>query len=148
MSDKISRRDFIKKSAIGIAISGSVLSSLNLEEFTKSVAGKAVRISGDDLLVKLSENPSLSKPGGSVRVNDEIMLIRKSEAEFIAVKTICTHKGCDVELEGSKFVCPCHGSEYTIEGKVTEGPAKKDLTTYPVEFDSEKGTVTIKLKDN
>lgn len=148
MSNRISRREFLKKSAIGIAIGGTAFSSLNLESFTKSSTSTSVIISGDDLLIKLSENPSLSKPGGSLRVNDEIMLIRKSETEFIAVKTICTHKGCDVELEGNKFVCPCHGSEYTIEGKLTEGPAKKDLTTYPVEFNSGEGVITIKLKNN
>src|SRR4030095_1254182 len=81
----------------------------------------------------------------NVKVNDEIMLIRKSETEFLAVKTICTHKGCDVDLEGSKFVCPCHGSEYTLEGKVTQGPSKSDLKTYETSYDADKNTVTVMM---
>jgi Rieske Fe-S protein len=148
MSDKISRRDFIKKSAVGVIVGGAALKSFNLEAFAKAPAAKGItRVSGDDLVVKLSDNASLSKVGGTVKVSDEMMLIRNSESTFLAVRTVCTHKGCDVELEGNKFVCPCHGSEYTLEGKVTEGPAKEDLKTFETIFDSDKGTVTIKMQD-
>lgn len=150
MSGKLSRRDFIKRSAVGVIAGGAILSTMNVEAFAKTAAAnKAVfRKSGDDLVVKLADNTSLGKTGGSVKVNDEIMLIRKSETEFMAVKTICTHKGCDVELDGDKFVCPCHGSEYTIDGKVTQGPAKTNLKTFETIFDSDKGTVTIKTVAN
>ncbi|MCC6866989.1 MAG: ubiquinol-cytochrome c reductase iron-sulfur subunit [Ignavibacteria bacterium] len=148
MSKKLSRRDFIKRSAVGVIAGGAMFSTVNIEALTKtSAARKAIyRKSGDDIVVTLSENAALSKTGGSVRVNDELMLIRKSETEFTAVKTICTHKGCDVELEGNKFVCPCHGSEYTLDGTVTQGPAKDNLKTFETIFDSDKGTVTIKVQ--
>ncbi len=145
MAGKLSRRDFIKRSAVGVIAGGAMLSSFNIQAFAGSGAAKAVfSRSGDDLVVKLSDNAALSKVGGNVKVNDELMLIRKSETEFLAVKTICTHKGCDVELEADKFVCPCHGSEFTLDGKVTQGPAKSNLKTFETIFDSDKGTVTIK----
>ena len=148
MSGKLSRRDFIKRSAVGVIAGGAILSTMNVEAFAKTAAAnKAVfRKSGDDLVIKLADNTALGKTGGSVKVNDEIMLIRKSETEFLAVKTICTHKGCDVELEGDKFVCPFHGSEFTMDGKVTQGPAKTNLKTFETIFDSDKGTVTIKTE--
>jgi Rieske Fe-S protein len=146
MSGKITRRDFLVKSALGVVVGGTVLSSLNLEAFAKAPAAKGVvRKSGDDVVVKLSDNATLDKVGGSVKVSDEMMLIRKSETEFLAIRTICAHKGCDVDLEGNKFICPCHGSEYTLEGKVTQGPAKVDLKSFETVFDSEKGTITIKM---
>ncbi|HMQ77997.1 MAG TPA: ubiquinol-cytochrome c reductase iron-sulfur subunit [Ignavibacteria bacterium] len=150
MAGKLSRRDFIKRSAVGVIASGAMLSTINIEALTRSaVAAKAVfRKSGDDVVVKLSENAALTKAGGSVKINDELMLIRSSETSFLAVRTICTHKGCDVELEGDKFVCPCHGSEYTMDGKVTQGPAKTNLKTFETIFDSDKGTVTIKTGEN
>ena len=72
------------------------------------------------------------------------MLIRTSQTQFSAVKTICTHKGCDVDISGDKFVCPCHGSEFLLDGKVTSGPAKTNLKTYETVYDSDKGTVTVK----
>lgn len=145
MSDKISRRDFIKKSAVGVIAGGAILSSLDLTALANSPAARGVfKNAGDDTVVKLADNAALTKVGGSVKINDELMLIRKSESTFIAVKTICTHKGCDVELEGDKFVCPCHGSEFTIDGVVTQGPATKNLKIFETIFDSGNGTVTIK----
>lgn len=145
MADKISRRDFIKRSAVGAVIGGAAISGLNLDAFSAQSAKKAVfKRSGDDLLVKLSDNPALGTVGGAVTVADDIMLIRTDESTFIAVSTICRHKGCTVELEGDKFVCPCHGSEYTKEGKVTQGPAKTDLKAFETMFDSKSGQVTIK----
>ncbi len=149
MSDKISRRDFIKRSAVGVIAGGAILSSLDLTALANSPAARGVfKNAGDDTVVKLADNSALTKVGGSVKVSDEMMLIRKSESTFIAVRTICTHKGCDVELEGDKFVCPCHGSEFTVDGVVTQGPATKNLKIFETIFDSGNGTVTIKTGTN
>lgn len=144
--NKISRRDFIKRSAVGVIAGSAALSSFNLAAFANSPAAKGIlKISDEDIVVKLSDNASLGTVGGSVKINDELMLIRRTDTSFIALRTVCTHKGCDVELEGDKFICPCHGSEYTLDGKVTLGPAEKDLKSYQTTFDPDKGTVTIKV---
>ena len=45
---------------------------------------------------------------------------------------VCPHLGCIVqwnELEKS-FDCPCHGSRFTCEGKLINGPAKTDLKRF------------------
>ena len=47
--------------------------------------------------------------------------------EGITISLVCTHRGCKVEDKGDKYVCPCHGAEFDLEGRVTKGPAKKDL---------------------
>lgn len=149
MSDKISRREFIIKSAVGIAAGGAILSSFDIAKLAaESKLGKIMR-SGNDVVVNLKDakNSALAKVGGSILLNDDNMLIRTSQTQFTAVNLICTHKGCTVELEGNKFVCPCHGSEYSIEGKVTEGPAKKDLKTYNTVYDPTAETVTVKMGD-
>lgn len=43
----------------------------------------------------------------------------------------CPHLGCSVAIQqgGNKFQCPCHGSEFNLDGKVTHGPAVADLST-------------------
>jgi|SRR4030095_254045 cytochrome b6-f complex iron-sulfur subunit len=150
MPFKISRRDFIKRSAVGIVVGGAAISGLNMNVLGASGmlgAKKAVfHKSGDDLVVKLADNPALSTVGGKISVTDDIMLLRMDESRFLAISTICRHKGCTVELEGDKFVCPCHGSEYTKEGKVTQGPSKSDLKTFETMFDSSQGTITIKME--
>ena len=148
MSNKISRRDFIKRSALGVIAGSAVLSALDLKSIAANSAWGKVHLTGDDKVIKLSENKELTAVGGSIRIGDDQVLVRVSQTQFAAVNTTCTHKGCDVDISGDKFVCPCHGSEFTLDGKVTTGPAKKDLKTYETIFDSDKGTVTVKFKSD
>jgi glycine/D-amino acid oxidase-like deaminating enzyme/nitrite reductase/ring-hydroxylating ferredoxin subunit len=46
-----------------------------------------------------------------------------------AYSEICPHLGCILQWNGSEksFDCPCHGSRFTCEGKVVNGPANSDL---------------------
>lgn len=39
----------------------------------------------------------------------------------------CPHAGCLVKEKNNEFVCPCHGSRFSLDGKVLEGPATSDL---------------------
>jgi cytochrome b6-f complex iron-sulfur subunit len=148
MSGKISRRDFMKKSAVGVVAGTVLLSTFDLGKLLAASKKGAFRRSGDDIIVKLSDakNSGLATVGGSVMLDDDNMLIRTSQTQYLAVNLICKHKGCTVELQGDKFVCPCHGSEYTLDGKVTTGPAKTNLRTFETIFDSDKNTVTIKME--
>ena len=137
MSDKISRRDFIKRSAAGVVIGGTALSLLDIDNLFANSTKGSLHKSGDDIIVKLSDpkNAALASVNGSVLLDDENVLIRISQTQFLAVNLICGHKGCTVELTGNKFVCPCHGSEYDINGKFTQGPTKKNLDFfYPLLF--------------
>jgi cytochrome b6-f complex iron-sulfur subunit len=45
------------------------------------------------------------------------------------INAICTHLGCVVpwNVAESKFMCPCHGSQYDETGKVVRGPAPLSL---------------------
>ena len=138
MHEKISRRDFIKKSAFGVAAGTIALSGLDLAKIA-SQAGRAK--------IKLSEekNKPLATVGGCLLLDDDNILIRLSETQFLALNLTCTHKGCTVEYNGTKFVCPCHGSEYDREGKVLEGPSTKPLKTYETVYDATANTVTVKM---
>lgn len=54
-------------------------------------------------------------------------VIRKGE-ELFALSSICTHRTCKLDAEPNRsFFCACHGSTFDPGGKVTEGPAKRDL---------------------
>jgi len=46
-----------------------------------------------------------------------------------AFEAKCTHLGCTPrwEIASERFKCPCHGSQFNIEGDVVGGPAPKPL---------------------
>ena len=56
-------------------------------------------------------------------------VIRKGEKLF-ALSSFCTHRKCKLDAKSDRsFYCPCHGSTFSLGGKVTEGPAMRDLPT-------------------
>lgn len=57
------------------------------------------------------------------------------DGRFSAVSTRCMHRGCQVEPATDRFVCPCHGSEYTFEGEVLKGPTEHPLVRYRTSAD-------------
>lgn len=148
MSDKITRRDFIKRTALGIVVGGTFISNLELDRIFGKDQPLKYQGFGDDIIVKLSdpENSTLSQVNCYINLDDENVLVRLSQTRFLAVSLICRHKGCTVDVTGNKYVCPCHGSEYDLDGTVTHGPAKANLITYETNYDPEKGTVTVKMK--
>ncbi len=56
----------------------------------------------------------------------------------IALSSVCTHKGCNVDWQESEFVCPCHGSKFGAGGEVLEGPADEALSTYEAKIDGDQ----------
>lgn len=56
----------------------------------------------------------------------------------------CTHLGCVInQIENGRLVCPCHGSEYDLNGRVIKGPAYKNLEIIPSKIISDGTQVEI-----
>ncbi|MDH3327740.1 MAG: ubiquinol-cytochrome c reductase iron-sulfur subunit [Desulfobulbaceae bacterium] len=60
------------------------------------------------------------------------------DGSFLALSRTCTHLGCSVpwDEEQGKFVCPCHGSTFSLTGEVMTSPAPRPLDTYPVRIEN------------
>jgi len=54
---------------------------------------------------------------------------KDDQGTLYLVDTTCTHMGCEVEWNDGEqsWDCPCHGSRFSYEGLVLEGPAKEPL---------------------
>jgi Rieske Fe-S protein len=77
------------------------------------------------------------RPGeGAVFSTDEgkLAVSRDEHGTLHACSAICTHLGCDVAWNHAEqtWDCPCHGSRFSPEGKVINGPAVTDLVWRPV----------------
>ena len=60
-------------------------------------------------------------------IDQGFFVIRKG-TELYAISSQCTHRQCKLKVGSHRsFYCPCHGSTFDPSGKVTSGPAKRDL---------------------
>ncbi|MEK4061262.1 MULTISPECIES: FAD-dependent oxidoreductase [unclassified Paenibacillus] len=62
---------------------------------------------------------------------------RDTDGKLHLVDRTCTHMGCECEWNDGErsWDCPCHGSRYSYEGAVLEGPATVPLTKLAAETD-------------
>jgi Rieske Fe-S protein len=71
-----------------------------------------------------------SGEGKVIQVNGEKIAAYRDESNKLHLcSAVCTHMDCIVNFNQAErsWDCPCHGSRYTIEGEVIEGPAIFDL---------------------
>lgn len=91
-----------------------------------------------------SESAALSVTGAGldvdqmklVRVEDERIVVARTEKGLAAFSDRCTHRGgplSDGVLICGTVQCPWHGSQFDVNtGKVKCGPATEDIRVYPV----------------
>ena len=64
---------------------------------------------------------------------------------FVIFSPICPHLGCRYEWHGElsppKFQCPCHGSQFNLDGEHLAGPAPRGLD--PLPFQEQNGTAEL-----
>ncbi len=72
-------------------------------------------------------------PDSRTLLADPPAVLLHTPSGFSAISLVCTHLGCTVEQSAGGFTCPCHGSLYDANGKVTRGPAQSPLRKLRVE---------------
>ena len=75
-----------------------------------------------------------------------ILVVRDGARRFHALSMQCTHEGCPVRppVQGV-ITCPCHGSQYDLEGRVKHGPAQLPLARYAVEYHRWTKRLTLRV---
>lgn len=64
-----------------------------------------------------------------------VCLYHLKKENYAAALLQCTHRGCELEVGGGIYSCPCHGSEFNTKGEILSGPATKQLKTYTLTTD-------------
>ena len=144
--NSLSRRHFLEgcaACALGAALIGCASDSGGSGK-TQAVAQGGDFVIKDATQVEALDNGNalpFEFPGGVAG-----LLFRTKAGELGAVNAVCTHAGCIVnwsaENPAKAFGCPCHGSVFTVDGKVVQGPANKPLARYKVKLQGGDAVLT------
>ncbi|MEH2276748.1 MAG: ubiquinol-cytochrome c reductase iron-sulfur subunit [Nostoc sp.] len=127
------RRDFINWVGLGWIASSLPVAIAACSSQTTSTSGDWQTVGTSAELDKTGQLLAKNSPAGPV-----LVVGTSKAANLTAVNPTCTHAGCTVawKAEVKKFACPCHGSEFGVDGKVQKGPATEALKTYAAKIES------------
>jgi len=76
---------------------------------------------------------------------DEVLVNLQGEKP-VFFSAHCTHLGCKIKhVENDAFICPCHGSVFSLTGQVEKGPATRNLEMLEFSRDKVNGDYVVKL---
>ncbi|MDJ1180988.1 Rieske (2Fe-2S) protein [Roseofilum sp. BLCC_M91] len=93
---------------------------------------------GEDGFQALGTIPQLEAQGTILdrrNAPKSVLIFRHPDTQaIVALNPMCTHQGCTVELSAdeNRFQCPCHGSQFGLDGAVLSPPAEKPLPYFEV----------------
>ncbi len=72
-----------------------------------------------------------------------VAVFRGADATYVFENT-CPHLHCPLSWNADEnaWDCPCHGSQFTPEGKVVRGPARQDLRRLEASIDN--GAISLR----
>jgi cytochrome b6-f complex iron-sulfur subunit len=121
------RRDFLSGAAWWATAGALGLAGLGLARMPKPGV-----LPGPASELKIGPPEEYPVSADPARVPGQNLFILHDEEGIAAISAICTHLGCIVAQAADGFECPCHGSRFGPEGRVTQGPAPSPLTWYEV----------------
>ena len=140
-----SRREILRLGAVAAASACggcAIFGSRKADVTTEPVQG-VIRLTREQSAAMLAiEGGTLVQPAG---LHDKILVVHLNDNTLHAVSAICTHMGCTVAYnkDMGHLACPCHGSQYALDGSVIRGPAKQPLKRYDVT--TESGQILIRV---
>lgn len=130
--------------------SGSGSGGGTTSEGGSTVASPGFAMCGTELCIDLTSdaNAALREVDGARVITVDgrrLLIVRTAELTFVVLSAVCTHAGCTVHYAaGSRDVaCPCHGSTFELDGRVTAGPAQSPLDVFAARYDATNDVVTV-----
>jgi cytochrome b6-f complex iron-sulfur subunit len=117
----LSRRDFLTSlgAGAGLVLAGSIAAAL-----ARFMQPNLVTSAPGPVDVGAPEDYAV---GSLTFVQNARSYLGRDGGGFYAIVAMCTHLGCTPRIDSDAFVCPCHGSRFSREGVVLNGPASRSL---------------------
>ena len=152
-TEQQTRRSFLGKLTLwigGLGLVGSVLAAVRaLVPNVLYEPSKKVKVGSPEFI-----------PDGVTFFKDAKAFVFKKAArdktKLYAISAICTHLGCivqhsagdefsrsDDKKDAVGFACACHGSEFTINGDVIQGPAPSALPWLALSIAADDGQLVV-----
>ncbi len=133
------RRDFIKNCSIlcagGIGLSALIQSCGSIHYAVSSMDRNKIKVHKTEFInAKQVERKFVVVRSETLQFP---ICVYKLNDTYSAVYMQCTHQGCELNPNKNSLVCPCHGSEFSTDGKVQNPPADKDLKQFKIITDNE-----------
>lgn len=151
--DKTTRRTFMKRSSAAVGAAAGTTACMcalgGCAGKAPAAPKEAVTKRGDVLVLNLASTPTLAEVGGSALIEGHgtpILIARVEENQYAALSAKCTHFGQPVHYdpEAKNLRCASFGhSTFSLDGKVTKGPAKKPLTVFATVLEEGELRVTL-----
>jgi menaquinol-cytochrome c reductase iron-sulfur subunit len=142
-----SRRRFLAR--LACAVHATLAAGLSVP-FLGYLFGRT-RPSAEEQWIRLGPPPDLA-PGRPAKIEFEAeegegwwrrrsrrvaWLVRGEDRRWTAFASRCTHLGCPYfwNQQRARFLCPCHGGVFDVEGRVQEGPPLRPLDRHRVRAD-------------
>lgn len=127
--EKKDRRTFLKVIILGVA-------SFFVFIWNKLTLNQIELIQQKERILPLNRNKQVS-------FFENYIVVNQNE-KITVLSSHCTHLGCKINnIENGRLACPCHGSEYDLEGNVLKGPAYKNLEIVPSRISTDGAHIEI-----
>lgn len=134
----ISRRTFLAQSALVAAAAALAACAVGADTTAPNIpAGTTLKVSDFSTLGADNGVAVTTLSGAPVAV------VRLSATSYVVLSRVCPHQGGIVNQNGSGFLCPNHGAQFTLSGQWKGGQRTTNLRSYATSFDAASGVLTI-----
>ena len=104
-------------------------------------------VSGGTITLNVDAGSPLASVGSAALVqtsSGNFLVSHTAVDTFVALTAACTHEGCTVSgFQSGRYVCPCHGSQFTTSGAVAQGPASSPLRQFATRLSGTTLTIAV-----
>jgi len=138
------RKDFLKTAgstalfaALGIGFFGCS-SNVTDSDMLSLDESNAITIDNNKVTIDLSSSSVVNlnnQNGWLLIIEAETLVVNVGDNVIRAFTSVCTHAQCSSswDFRESEFICGCHNSKFNTNGKVTQGPATRDLKEFEID---------------